>query len=41
MLRMCNSATMSTFIVQNDGVFELTNLEFWITLCPQKRFPQC
>jgi hypothetical protein len=31
---------MSTFTVQNDPVFELTNSQLWITLCPQKPFPQ-
>jgi hypothetical protein len=35
-----NSATMGTFTVQNDAVFELTNSILWIILCPPKPFPQ-
>jgi hypothetical protein len=38
-LRESNSATMSTFTVQNEAIFEQTNLKFWITLCPPKLFP--
>jgi hypothetical protein len=35
-----NSATIGSFTVQIDSIFELTNSILWITLCPPKPFPQ-